>query len=430
MTGRLIFALARFEAAFFLVVLTISVFPDASASAQSADASSEETQLLLLDPELARAAVRAAVENGRPETIVRIVRAIRRSRNGTWVVDRDRERHHGMLLELLLYPDVRVQFAAADAAMHLLPDTRIPSGYRLVRTLAQMVSADPAPTALVIDGDPSRANESTAIFQQMGYMPLVASTGRSGFRIAAREPVDFIVIEASCGNWSARDTVANLKADQRTAGVPVLLYGTNRHWWRPADQAWLRNYLGRITTAHSRVVTPWRDPLPGMGHGVYVVPRPMTIEDWYRMTEPVLAREQSRPLKPEERAAYRHAALHWMLRIARNDFPRSGLRIREEDQPPVRRMLYDFDLVILAADVLAHLPSQTNQEELAAAVLNDTLAPVARIASARALGTGIGRGSFALHRRTFSQLLQLYRSTGDDDLKTELAGVIGVSRTD
>ncbi len=187
--------------------------------------------LFLLNRALAESTIRLAGQQAHPEVVTRVLEHIPKSQDGTYVVTEDAFRRKGLLLQLLMYPDVRVQFAAADVAMRLLPDKPIPGGYQLTATLVRMIATDAAPSALVIDGDPARAAESTAIFRQMGYRVLHISTGRAGFRMAARQAFDFIAIEPSIGNWSVRDTVANLKADQRTAGIPVFIYDTSRIWW-------------------------------------------------------------------------------------------------------------------------------------------------------------------------------------------------------
>lgn len=132
------------------------------------------------------------------------------------------------LVEALSAPGRRARFAAARALVALDPRRPFPGSSRVVPVLAQFVTTQGPPRALVIDGNTSRGGQLAGLLKALGYEPVLATTGREGFQIAADSAdvelalVDIHMIE---GDWRLHDTLANFKADARTAGIPVYLVG-------------------------------------------------------------------------------------------------------------------------------------------------------------------------------------------------------------
>ena len=95
-------------------------------------------------------------------------------------------------------------------------------------TLARFVAAGAAPLAVVIDGNPDRGSLLVGYLKGLGYDAQLASTGELGFRMAAESAdVELIAIDPNLvqGHWRLTDTLANLRTDPQTAGIPRFLYG-------------------------------------------------------------------------------------------------------------------------------------------------------------------------------------------------------------
>ena len=134
----------------------------------------------------------------------------------------------GALVEALDATDRRVQFAAARALVGLDPRRPFPGSSRVVPTLARFVAAGAAPRAVVIDGNPDRGGLLVGFLKGLGYDAQIASTGEQGFRMAADSvDVELIAIDPNFvqGPWRLLDTLANLRADPQTAGIPTFVYG-------------------------------------------------------------------------------------------------------------------------------------------------------------------------------------------------------------
>ena len=87
----------------------------------------------------------------------------------------------------------------------------------------------PPPKAVVIDGNVNRASQLAGFLKELGYDPQVADDrATDGFRLAAESAdVELILIDPHFvqGHWRLVDTLANLRADARTAAIPIFVVG-------------------------------------------------------------------------------------------------------------------------------------------------------------------------------------------------------------
>jgi hypothetical protein len=128
----------------------------------------------------------------------------------------------------LTVPSRRVQFAAARALVMLEPRRAFAGSSQVVPVLARFVASESAPRAVVIDGNTSRGGQLVGFLKELGYDPMLARTGDEGFRTASESAdVELILIDNHLveGAWRLTDTLANLCADARTAGVPTYIVG-------------------------------------------------------------------------------------------------------------------------------------------------------------------------------------------------------------
>ena len=62
--------------------------------------------------------------------------------------------------------------------------------------------------------------------RDQGYDAVVIPTGREGFdRAASTAGVEVVLVHANCIRWDLTQTLANLRADARTAAIPIVVYG-------------------------------------------------------------------------------------------------------------------------------------------------------------------------------------------------------------
>ncbi len=145
------------------------------------------------------------------------------------------------LVDALYAPGRRTQFAAARALANLAPTNPFPGSSRIVPTLARFAIHQPLPRAVVIDGNPNRGSQFAGFLINLRYDPELESTGTRGF-VTATETADveliLVAYDLFGDRWDLNDTLTNLKADSRTAGIPVFVYG-------PLDLAVKRPNLAR-----------------------------------------------------------------------------------------------------------------------------------------------------------------------------------------
>jgi hypothetical protein len=193
------------------------------------------------------------------------------------------------LVDALYAPGRRTQFAAAKVLANLAPVDPFPGSSRVVPTLARFAIHQSLPRAVVIDGNPNRGSQFAGFLINLGYDPELEVTGTRGF-VAATETADvellLIAYDLWGDRWNLTDTLTNLKADSRTAGIPVFVYG-------PLDLPIMRPNLVRYYPGLRFLVQPG---------------------------EAGLLKEQLRglpaPLSAAERASYAREAAALLARIA------------------------------------------------------------------------------------------------------------------
>ncbi|CAN5715035.1 N/A [soil metagenome] len=79
------------------------------------------------------------------------------------------------------------------------------------------------PTVLVIDDDPVILQLLEVNFEMEGFTVISARDGVEGLAMAVAEQPDVIISDIMMPKRSGIDLVGDLKADERTAGIPVLL---------------------------------------------------------------------------------------------------------------------------------------------------------------------------------------------------------------
>lgn len=200
-----------------------------------------------------------------------------------------------ILVEALDSPDRRVQFEAAKALSDLAPDRIFAGSSRVVPTMARFLRSNPvAPRAVVINDNVGKGSEWVSHLRAMGYDAVLEISSNHAFEeIVARADVELVLVSTFLdpAGWALHETVANFKADSRTAGIPLIVVG-------PLD-------------ARSRLST-----LLGSGSNLGFMVDPAN-EAWAkRQIEAQLARMDRQELTADERRKFADEAARILGRIA------------------------------------------------------------------------------------------------------------------
>ncbi len=212
---------------------------------------------------------------------------------------RSQLRQHGdrpaSIIAALDFQNDRVQFAAAMAVLNIEPRESFPRAARVIDILSRALMDDGGPRGVVIDPNVTRAVDTASVLNQLGYSTSIARTGREGFQQAvAQGDVTLLVLHPNTIRWELTQTVANLRADSRTAGVPLIIAAPE-----PA-----RFDMERFLEA-----------VPASGF----VATGGEAADWGRQLASVLTLVSAPPLTPEQHNARVEAAAYALRYIAAGD---------------------------------------------------------------------------------------------------------------
>jgi HEAT repeat protein len=343
--------------------------------------------------------LRTALANGQSELAAVAATALGR------VIDRDAlppDRRSAPLIEALSAPNRRVQFAAAEALVRLDARKPFPGSSRVVPVLTRFALNQTTPKAVVIDSNTSRGSQAVAFLRGLGYDPEMASSGDQGFRLASSSAdVELILIEPSLfrGAWRLVDTLSNLRADAKTAGIPIfLVLPLNLH-----EQ--FRNY----TLAFPRVeliVTPTS---------------PQVLKE---ELDQRLAQMGARPLTPDESERYARMATVLLAQVAdrpggpfESDLPQAEAALAAALNSPATGAA--------AAAALADVPGVEGQRGLADVVLDPSRPTPIRLSAAFQLSRSIQRFGPLVAADQERRLAEAAAEATDPGLRNALSGVVG-----
>lgn len=304
-----------------------------------------------------------------------------------------------VLLESLDSPHERVRFAAASAVMQLDPQQPIRGANRVVDIFARTLNGNPEPRTVVIDPNVGRANHVAALIGNLGYQSEIATTGIDGFRqIAAHGDTELAVLHLNTIRWELSQTITNLRADARTAGVPIAIYGP-------------QGLQGRVQHL-------LRDYQPA----VYL-PEADQSSDIARTLRPFLAQVSPPALTDQQRADRIAAAAYWLRHIAQ------GRRTNVFDLSPAEDALAAaVDEERVARDALIALGAigtPSAQQRLADAALAPGYPLEIRETAALQLAFHIQQFGALLRNGNLAAVQDAWESATEPALKTALASVIG-----
>ena len=324
------------------------------------------------------------------------------------IVDRDDLATGGRpdpLVEALSAPDRRVQFAAAEALVRLDPRRAFSGSSRVVPVLTRFLSTQGVPRAVVVDGNPIRGAQSAGFLRALGYDAQVATTGAEGFSLASSSAdVELILTEPTFVNdaWTLTDLLGNLKADGRTAGIPVVIVGP------------LASHFGIAASLESFpgarfAVTPTETALFG-GQLARIV-RELGVQ----------------PMSAPERADFAKRAAGVLAGIARR--PGSPFEPDLAQATPALGTALNSPIApVEAATVLGDVPGQEAQRLLSDAALDPSRDKPSRLAAIDGLARNIRRFGRHVAPDQERRLLDDLNGEADPTVRAALAAVVGALR--
>ncbi len=228
---------------------------------------------------------------------------------------------------------------------------------------------------------------------------MLAPTGDQGFRVASESAdVELILVDPHfvVGDWRLIDTISNLRADARTAGIPIFLVGP-----QSIDIA-----LNDLMTRYSGiryVVTPTSAALLERQIGG----RPSELSDVERASS---ARES--------------AALLAVLASRPSDPIAEGLERAE----PVLTVALNSPTGPVAVTALGDVPAAEAQQGLADVLLDPTPPAPLRLGAATQLARSLQRFGSLVTADQETRLLAAFDQEADPTLRMALAAVVGALR--
>lgn len=305
----------------------------------------------------------------------------------------------GALLAALNYPSTRVQFAAATTILKIDPDKNFNGNQRVVSILAAAMNDTRRDRAILIDPDEFRSNQMKQRLEDRGFDTEVVRTGREGFKLASeRMDVKLIAIHINSIRWGLSQTLANLKADARTASLPIVIYG-------PSNQE------------YKLLETMDRTPLTTF------IPESIDPILFTQKIQDFLATVDAPDLSGDQKKQQIETAAYWLSYIAvtrRNDIydlaPAEDALIRGLDDPELAEQC------LLG---LSSIPNRSSQHSLFSTALMEQNESETRQTAAHQLAYHIQRHGWLLDDADAKELHKAHETANDDDVVTALASVIG-----
>jgi hypothetical protein len=255
------------------------------------------------------------------------------------------------------------------------------------------------PRAVIIDGNPNRGSQFAGFLINLGYDSELETTGSRGF-IAATETADveliLIAYDLFGDRWNLYDTLTNIKADSRTAAIPVFVYG-------PLDLAIKRPNLARNYPGLRFLVQPG---------------------------DASLLQQQLTGLPPSlsqaERAGYAREAAALLAQIATHKSPLAADLAAVE--PALAVALRGTETGSSSAATLGEVPDPDAQRSLAAAVLDPSHPPALRSQVTAQLVRSIQRFGPLISADQEARLSQALSQESDAEVQAGVQKVIDALR--
>jgi hypothetical protein len=348
-------------------------------------------------PSILEEVLKTAVADGKTDLAAAAVMALARVTNPTALAATGQPHP---LVNALTVPGRRVQFAAARALVAMVPTQPFPGSSRIVSTLARFAGSQANPRAVVIDSNPNRGTHLTGLLANLGYDAELELTGNQGF-LAAAESADVELILISYDlfgeGWGLNDTLTNLRADARTAAIPLFIIGPlNLRFKRPSLK---QDYPGIKFLVHPVDATM-------LQHQLKI--RPAKLDE-------------------AERTSYAHDATMLLAQIARDGkSPLAADLVTAE--PMLATVLNRADTAPNATAALGNIADASAQRTLASVALDTARDPSLRHQSTAELVHSIRRFGPLITASQEARLAATIRQETNPSVRADLTAILHALR--
>lgn len=350
---------------------------------------------LLAGPEVSLRALEYSLQNPNPSAALATLQVLGQIGNRSQL--RDRSGQASPIIQAMSYPNFRVQFAAASTVLQLDPEKSFRGASRIVSILTRALNDSGDRQGLAIDSNQDRAASMAGLLSEMGMGPLQATTGQDGFKIAAdRSDIELIVIHAAVVQWGLGQTIVNLRADARTSGIPIIVYGPE---------------------SIEPVVARLADQFPMIG---FALNGETSFKQGVRQ---FLSRLSTPPVTEKQRAARASAAGFWFAHIA------GGRRTDTFNIDIAEDALFDAvndpgvgENAVIALGSIATATAQERLQEVATSEARDE---TLRETAALQLAFHMQRYGILLSESRIQEVQLAWQAAPAGSLKTALAAVVG-----
>ncbi|SFI57500.1 HEAT repeat domain-containing protein [Planctomicrobium piriforme] len=306
---------------------------------------------------------------------------------------------HSAVTDALDAPEARVQFAAATTILRWEPTQPFRNSRRVVEILARALNTEAMASSVVMDPNVSRAQQTASLFTELGFPATLASTGMDGFKLAAEQGnITLAVLHPNVIRWELSQTVANLRADARTANIPVVIYGPKGIRDRYVDFA-----------SHY--------------HNVLFLDEGTDAAQLSRTLQPFLVQLSPPTMTPDQRLNQMREASAWLRRIAVRNI--ANVFDLEPAEPALTNAIFNPDVAEDALITLGAIGRPNVQNELFNVANSTTISSPLRQLAAYQLAFHIQRFGLLLMPKVAETIPGIWQNETDPQVRIALASVIG-----
>jgi CheY-like chemotaxis protein len=194
---------------------------------QAPSAADVNKVLTTVNPDLVIRVLERALKDKRTNVVLATVRAL--GELGEVRATHSTSSEESPLLRAMNYGDRRVEFAAAEAFLHI-PGKPAPGvSTRVIETLRRAIAVDQkepasAPKALIGYANDGLNQAVAVAVKTLGYEPVTVRTGRDVMRrLNQASDIDIIIIDAGLPDPGLANLLAQIRADVHAARLPVIV---------------------------------------------------------------------------------------------------------------------------------------------------------------------------------------------------------------
>jgi CheY-like chemotaxis protein len=330
----------------------------------------------------------------------------------------------GVLVQLLSYPDRRVQYAAARALLKL-PSSQSPvAAARLVEVLRRFLASDPAPKILIVFAKDARAAELRKVVEAAGYSAEVAADTRDAvLKLHGTAEYDAILLNDTVPVGEMPFVLAQLRSDQDAGRLPLLVIAP------PERKAELGRLIERSPNTFLLEAVWAKNPADlkkqvELAIKYAVAPDPM--RDAPAEQRPWLSyeirRAKGQVFSDQERKRFATDALDWFAQMARGEV--SGYDLNPV-KDTLEQMLNVDSTAVQALRILARFPGPETQKRLFG-ILTNPKRQALHLLAAKELNRHIQKYGMSLNQDQILQVRQMESSKElPATLRAELAILVG-----